>query len=273
MFLIQFIEAVLILRVFIAAVILADKYTINRISMSLVICMSGNNTRFHNVGFDLPKYLLPWAGSTIIHSILSELRTSEEVVLIANKRDYYFKPKLLGSIEPLGLTERNVHYINDTLGQAHTAAIAAELVMSKTDPFLIHNADTIVYNRITANIRTALQNCDAYIDTFIANSPAYCYVQLNDKKVSAIVEKKAISPFASSGLYAFKNANVYLEKFNQLSADFNGPEMYISNLLSYMLNTGSVIITNEIDSTHSTTVLGTPQEYGLELTRLQFSKQ
>ena len=241
--------------------------------MSLVICMSGNNTRFHNVGFDVPKYLLPWSDNTIIYSILSEFKTSEEIILLANKRDLYFKPKLLSSIESLGITESNVYYINDTSGQAHTAAIAAELVKDKSVPFLIHNADTIVYNRNLANIHIALTHCDAYIDTFVANSSAYCYVQLNDGNVSAIVEKKAISPFASSGLYAFKNAYVYLEKFNKLSADFNGPEMYISNLLSHMLCTGAVIRTNEIDNTHSTTVLGTPQEYGLELARLQLSNQ
>ena len=241
--------------------------------MSLVICMSGNNTRFHNVGFDVPKYLLPWADNTIIYSILAELKTTEEVILLANKRDLYFKTKLLSSIESLGITENNVHYINDTSGQAHTAAIAAELVKDKAAPFLIHNADTVVYNRSLSNIYAALQNCDAYIDTFIANSPAYCYVQVNDRKVTAIVEKKAISPFASSGLYAFKNAHVYLDKFNELSGNFIGSEMYISNLLSHMLSTGSTITTNEIDGNHSTTVLGTPQEYGLELTRLQFSKQ
>jgi hypothetical protein len=87
------------------------------------------------------------------------------------------------------------------------------------------------------------------------------------------VEKKAISPYASSGLYAFKNANFYLKKFNELSLNFTQPEMYISNLLSYILTTNNTITFNELDGNCSTTVLGTPQEYGLELTRLQFESK
>ena len=54
---------------------------------SLVICMAGLNTRFHDVGFDIPKYLLPWGDETIIHSILKNLGEFDDVVLLANKRD------------------------------------------------------------------------------------------------------------------------------------------------------------------------------------------
>ena len=78
---------------------------------SLVICMAGLNTRFHDVGFDIPKYLLPWNNHTIIHEILKQLGKFDEVLLLANKRDMYFKPQLLETIEPLGLTENNIHYI------------------------------------------------------------------------------------------------------------------------------------------------------------------
>jgi CTP:molybdopterin cytidylyltransferase MocA len=38
--------------------------------MVLIVCMAGLNTRFHNVGFDIPKYLLPWKNSTIIAAII-----------------------------------------------------------------------------------------------------------------------------------------------------------------------------------------------------------
>ena len=39
--------------------------------MALIICMAGLNTRFHDVGFDIPKYLLPWGESTIIQELLT----------------------------------------------------------------------------------------------------------------------------------------------------------------------------------------------------------
>ena len=65
---------------------------------ALVICMAGLNTRFHDVGFDIPKYLLPWREETIIYEILKQLGTFDEVLLLANKRDVYFMPDLIKTI-------------------------------------------------------------------------------------------------------------------------------------------------------------------------------
>ena len=61
---------------------------------TLVICMAGLNTRFHNVGFDIPKYLLPWGKNTIIYEILYQIKKNyafSNYLLIANKRDRFFK--------------------------------------------------------------------------------------------------------------------------------------------------------------------------------------
>ena len=63
--------------------------------VNLVICMAGYNTRFHDVGFDIPKYLLPWGDETIIHEIIKQLGTFEETILLANKRDSYFETTFL----------------------------------------------------------------------------------------------------------------------------------------------------------------------------------
>ena len=93
--------------------------------VNLIICMAGYNTRFHDVGFDIPKYLLPWNDTTIIHDILQNLGEVQQTVLIANKRDVYFKDQLLETIKPLGLNENDILYIGDTKGQAHTAELVS----------------------------------------------------------------------------------------------------------------------------------------------------
>mgnify|MGYP003347838335 FL=1 len=200
---------------------------------SLVICMAGLNTRFHDVGFDIPKYLLPWKNQTIIHEILKQLGTFDEVLLLANKRDVYFKPQLLATIQPLGLDETNIHYIGDTNGQAHTAYIGATLVKDPYAPLFIHNADTLLIGR---NFKLIEDNVgDAYIDVFVANNPKYSYVRSKDGLVTDIVEKSVISPFASSGLYGFASSELYKDVYEELSESFTGKEMFIANLLSYMV--------------------------------------
>jgi dTDP-glucose pyrophosphorylase len=79
--------------------------------MNLLICMAGLNTRFHNVGFDIPKYLLPWNNSVVIFDILKNL-TADNVYLIAHQRDKYYKKELIKAINPLGLTTKNLQRIS-----------------------------------------------------------------------------------------------------------------------------------------------------------------
>jgi dTDP-glucose pyrophosphorylase len=234
---------------------------------SLVICMAGLNTRFHDVGFDIPKYLLPWKNETIIYEILKQLGTFDEVLLLANKRDYYFMPDLVKTIEPLGLDKNNIHYIGDTNGQAHTAYIGASLLKNKTQTFFVHNADTLLIGRDFKSIEETMS--DAYIDVFIANNPKYSYVRSKDGLVTEIAEKSTISPFASSGLYGFYNAKLYENMYESLSENFTGKEMYIADVLDYMIKSNNLFVgLNELNNSYETIVLGTPQEYGLEVARM-----
>ena len=234
--------------------------------MSIVICMAGLNTRFHDVGFDIPKYLLPWGEETIIHSILKNLGTFDDVVLLANKRDEYFKNKLIKTIEPLGLNSKNIVYIGDTNGQAHTAYIGALAVKDQTKPLFVHNADTLLIGRNIKHIEDNL--VDAYIDVFVANNPKYSYVRAKDGLVTEIVEKTPISPFASSGLYVFQSSELYQKMYHSLFDSFQEGEMYIANVLTHMISKSYSIGINDLNNSHETIVLGSPQEYGLELARM-----
>lgn len=230
---------------------------------SLVLCMAGLNTRFHDVGFDIPKYLLPWQDETIIHHILKNIGLFDDVVLVANKRDEYFRQQLLDTIKPLGLHDGNILYIGDTDGQAHTAYIGALAVKNQKQQFFVHNADTLLIGR---NIKNILFS-DAYVDVFVSNNPSYSYVRTSEGLVTDIVEKKAISPFASSGLYGFRSAELYREMYEDLLLHFSGKEMYIANLLSDIVEKNQSVNVNDLSSEHETIVLGTPQEYGLEITK------
>ena len=234
---------------------------------ALVICMAGLNTRFHDVGFDIPKYLLPWREETIIYEILKQLGTFDEVLLLANKRDVYFMPDLIKTIEPLGLGKNNIHYIGDTNGQAHTAYIGASLLKNKLQTFFVHNADTLLIGRDFKSIESTMS--DAYVDVFIANNPKYSYIRSKDGLVTEIAEKSSISPFASSGLYGFYNAQLYEKMYEALSENFTGKEMYIANVLDYMIKNNNLFVgLNELNNSYETIVLGTPQEYGLEVARI-----
>jgi dTDP-glucose pyrophosphorylase len=233
--------------------------------VNLIICMAGYNTRFHDVGFDIPKYLLPWNDTTIIHDILKNFGDVHQTVLVANKRDVYFKDQLLSTIKPLGLNESNILYIGDTKGQAHTAEIGVAQLQHSELPTFIHNADTIVSGRNLGMISNLMNHYDAYIDVFVGNSPKYSYVRAYEDTVLEIVEKKQISPYASSGLYGFSSANLYTQFYNRCIQQ--NEELYISDVLQNMIISSKKVFMNGLGNNQETIVLGSPQEYGIEIAR------
>ena len=234
--------------------------------VNLVICMAGYNTRFHDVGFDIPKYLLPWNGTTIIHDIIQNLGKTHQTVLVANKRDVYFKDQLLETIKPLGLNESNILYIGDTKGQAHTAAVGIGQLHETELQTFIHNADTIVKGRSLSSIAESMNSMyDAYIDVFVGNSPKYSYVRAFEETVLEIVEKKQISPYASSGLYGFSTSSMYMSYYNSLIQKDH--ELYVADVIQNMIGAGRRAFMNGLGNNQETIVLGSPQEYGIEIAR------
>lgn len=249
--------------------------------MQLVMCMAGRNTRFHDAGFDLPKYLLPWENGVILDGILNGLdsrRAFSRVIYLPNQRDSYFRKNLAEVVARHGGSDEDIIYVPDTRGQAHTAAIGAQIISEhqvyKDEPIAFHNGDTILRGRRLTELNESLQKRHVFVDVFPASSPRYSYVLLEGSQVKRIAEKVAISPFASSGFYAFQNAQKYLRAFNdQFSAHGaeDVGELYISRVIQHILDEGGDVFSNEIAHGTETIVLGSPTEYGLEMARSALS--
>jgi len=238
------------------------------LTMDLVICMAGKNTRFHDLGYDIPKYLLPFPQAPVIQNIIEYLdphKIFNEIFLIAHERDIHFKPELLSSLNALGISQNNLFYIGETSGQAETAYLATNLIRWKGDSqIVIHNADTILFDRDLAFIKNQLSNYSGFIDTFYANSENYSYVKLNGNEITEIDEKKVISQHATSGLYGFTSLSdyqkYYLEYKGELNIDFK-PEIYISDIIKFMISKGKIFKTKLQTIGQDTIVLGSPKEY------------
>jgi dTDP-glucose pyrophosphorylase len=237
--------------------------------------MAGLNTRFHDVGFDIPKYLLPWKDKTIIYEILKTFTINykfNNILLIAHQRDIYFKDQLANVIAPLNLSYENLYYIGDTQGQADTASVGAKLFENNKYGLCIHNADTIISGINFNQIEELLQTNDAFIDIFTANSKKYCYVRTEANIVKEIKEKEIISPYATSGLYVFKNSKFYLDSYHKTLDKNKNTEMYVSEVFKNLIQDNKKITVNKINHQQDILVLGTPEEYGLEVSKLIIQK-
>lgn len=232
--------------------------------------MAGKNTRFHDMGIDIPKYLLPFKNVTVLETIILELLKSEnisDVHLVAHLRDKTFKPELEKILSSLDLNTQNLYYIGETDGQAETAYLAAELIHNKQDkPIIFHNADTVLIGRDFSSLKESVSHGSGFIDVFRSTSPSYSYVQLEGRNVVQIVEKKPISDYATSGLYAFDSSKEYRSAFRNSYGQITSSkqELYISNVISDLISQGKGFQT-DLESNDNlsvqTLVLGTPGEY------------
>ena len=106
---------------------------------------------------------------------------------------------------------------------------------------------------------------DSEINTiFDSNSENYSYVELSGDKIIEIVEKKVISPHATSGLYGFTSLyeyqKYYLEYKSGLDGNFSS-EIYISDVIKFMISKGKTFKTKLQTLSQNTIVLGSPKEY------------
>lgn len=221
----------------------------------VVLCMAGLYRRFRDAGYDTPKYLLPLGDRTILGEVIAALGPPRRLLLVANQRDRAWEDALRAAAPGAGL-----RWIGDTSGQAETAAFGARAVLEEgwDGPIVFHNIDTVLRGRDLARIGERLARADGYVDVFPADDPAYGYVALDGDRVVRIAEKEVISPHATSGLYGFASARVYLDAF--AATVQTGREFYVADVYRTMLARGQRV---EADPRPSgeTLVLGTPAEY------------
>ena len=228
--------------------------------MNLIITMAGRSMRFKNEGYKIPKYLLPWGEMPVLCKILGELtknRDFDNVFLIANKKDDAYMPHVHKIMDKLDIPLDHLFLIDSTKSQAGDAAVGITKINARFDELkgsiCFHNIDTILYNRDLWKIENLLWENDGYIDTFQSNNHSYSYVIEKDGLLVDIAEKIVISNTATSGLYGFSSAEMYLEHYDE--------QQYISEVYRKMLKNGKRIRIGSRHTEMDTIVLGTPSAY------------
>lgn len=238
--------------------------------MNLVICMAGRNTRFHDVGIEVPKYLLPVSGRPVIEIIIQNLIDSNlflNVYLVAHQRDLFFRGEVEISLQALGVNPENLIYIGETKGQADTANLSIDMLkLDVNEPIVFHNADTILLGRNIGKLKDTLGKGHGVIDVFVADSSSYSYVDIQKNQILEIVEKRVISKWATSGLYGFPSGATfqrYFKKYFELATQNESKELYISDVINVMLADKCIFkpLSHDEFVSNSTLVIGSPDEY------------
>jgi capsule biosynthesis phosphatase len=145
--------------------------------------------------------------------------------------------------------------LSKTIGAGETIYKACQY-LPKNKPFTSVDCDTILKIDCENIIRNVNDNC---IFTFkdILKQGIFSYLKTSNNLVLDIVEKKAISTIASSGIYQFKSPQDYISNYNNDIKSYK--ELYISNVIQYAIKKYNSIY-QYIDITDGFDTVGTPYQ-------------
>lgn len=236
--------------------------------MNLVLTMAGKYQRFKLFGNKVPKYLMPLGRHTILWHVINELvRSAPDIQLyfLANKEDRDFFPILKSILRDFSFDQNHMAFIDDTCSQLETAISINKNFQGKfadnTDPIIFGNIDTIVKSRRGFFDRmSTLDRNEGLIDSFCGSSHEYSYVKTNDREiVDVISDGSRVSEKACSGLYGFGSANFFIAEATE--ALKNDKNSNFTKLYENLLKKGYLNYVNHSPDSRDTIVLGTPEEY------------
>jgi dTDP-glucose pyrophosphorylase len=235
--------------------------------MNVVIPMAGRGQRFVVAGYPDPKPLIDVLGrpmySWATDCVPLDGATRLVFVVLREHLDRY----------PLGDDIKSRYAAHSpvvvpldgvTDGQLCTVLEAAD-ELDPDAPLVIYNADTTFESpTIAANLARLGSGFDGSLDgllgVFEAPGDHWSFARLDDDgRVVETAEKVRISPYATTGLYAFGTARAFVDAGRAMVADDDRTrgEFYVAPLYNRLIAGGAVV---EVD--HATTVeaLGTPDE-------------
>lgn len=239
--------------------------------IDVVITMGGLGSRFREMGYVVPKYMIEAKGKTLFEwSMISLEGYADEVeqyIFIAMKDESEDVEAFINT-QCKKLNLKNCHimildYLTD--GQATTAMLAKKY-WNLENPLLIYNIDTYVE---AGEMNSAELKGDGFIPCFQAEGDHWSFVRLDRYgKVVEIKEKERISQYCTLGAYYFKTCRLYEELYEEYynkTQELTGGEKYVAPLYDYLLTKGGDVYISDV-SPEKVHVLGTPRELQLFLT-------
>ncbi len=232
-------------------------------SAIFVIPMAGESSRFRNVGFEKPKFMLPAFGQTVFDfAIGSFAKHFKSSTFIFIHRDTPGVAEFLRAhVAELGIADpRFVPLAHKTDGQAETVALGlAACNITGDQPISIFNIDSFRLNFALPD--GEISAADGYLEVFKGQGDHWSFAKTDGStRVLETAEKRRISPLCSNGFYHFRRAADFLRAFDNAREKGQSGEYFIAPLYNALIAAGQSIHAYLIPES-DTEFCGLPTEY------------
>jgi NDP-sugar pyrophosphorylase family protein len=232
--------------------------------INIVIPMAGMGSRFAQAGYEKPKPFIDVNGKPMIARVIDNLYyPGAKYILIGRSEHLEKESELVEEIK----ARYNAEFIEIdklTEGTACTVLFARKYI-DNDNPLLIANSDQLVDISVQEYIDDCLgKGMDGSILTFKDEelNPKWSFAKTDDNGlVTEVQEKKAISEFATVGIYFFSKGKDFVDHAIDMiiNNDRVNNEFYTCPVYNYSIKDGRKIIIYNIlqEQMHG---LGTPED-------------
>ena len=229
----------------------------------IVIPMAGLSRRFREAGYTVPKYMLDLRGETLFAHSVSSFRAlfDTEPFLFIARTEADTESFIAQEVARLGVRRHQTVMLGDpTRGQADTVRIGLEqAAVDPSTPLTIFNIDTFRPGFAMPREPWA-DSADGWLEVMRSTDPGFSFVRPapeGDGRVVETAEKVVISDLASTGVYGFRKAELFLSALGETS-EARG-ELYIAPMYNALMARGLDVRFREVEA-REVVFCGTPSE-------------
>lgn len=243
-----------------------DKMMWENKNLNILIPMAGEGSRFKQVGYKVPKPLIPINGKPMIMHVVDNLNIDANYIFAIRKdheEDFSISEQLLKYVP----NAKFVIVDSLTEGAACTTLLAKELINNDKELMIVNSDQLVVFNSGEFYHAMNNENIDGGILTFESNETKWSYAQLDKNNVvTRIAEKEVISNHATVGIYYWTKGSDYVKYAEQMiSKDirygqaFNGRgEFYVAPVYNEAISDKKVFRVYDVERMIG---LGTPEDF------------
>lgn len=228
----------------------------------LVMPMAGRGSRFQEVGYMIPKPLIPiydrpfffWAVQSVRKFI--DLVSLDFVVLKEHVETFQIDREIYSYFP-----EANIHILPKVTEGAVITCLHAIENIDDDDPVIFNDCDHLFQSsKLNYFCEQEIEaSVDGILLTFHSDDAKYSFIKKSeDHKVILTVEKEAVSHDAICGCYYFRTASLFRTASEKYLRNCNYKEYFMSGIYNVLISQGMEIQSMETDFHIS---FGVPEEY------------
>ncbi len=222
--------------------------------------MSGKGTRFSDVGYLLPKPLIPVSGKPMIIKVIEAMPEADKWIFIVRKE--HIEQFAIDSLIETRITGAQIIIDENPVGQASTCMLAMPHVDPADSLFIAACDNAFLYDKKAYADLVADQSIDAVVWTFTnddlltANPKAWGWIKLEDdgKTISDMSVKVPISDnprndHAVVATFFFRRSQDFIDSFNLMKQEdykING-EFYVDSMPIFLKKLGKKSAIFDVD--------------------------